>query len=213
MIFYFSSRVSDVSLTLIRIVVRSRRVQEFRQKFLKERREKMSEQVFVEERYDLSLEAQKLILQVCWAQHDAQWFLKTMKKHGSEEANRMNHEVIFSMGKIEARHAMNALNIKKDEIRSIPDIFKTMNTFMHIFFPAVMKFKMVVHTDREGSGIVDKCYIWEEVKKSKGEAEYVCSCNARHRGWLAATGVEGRIEPIQLIPRGDKCCEFSFRLI
>lgn len=172
----------------------------------------MSEQVIVEERDEISLETQKFILQICWAQHDSQWFLKTMKKHGTEEANRMNHEVIFSMGKIEARHVMNALNLKKEDINKMYDIFKTMNTFMDVFFPAVMKFRMIIHTDKEGVGIVDKCYIWEEVKKSKGESQYVCACNARHRGWLAAMGVEGIIEPVQLIPRGDKRCEFRFSL-
>ena len=164
------------------------------------------------EKYDISLNTQKFILQMCWAQHDAQWFLKLKKDLGIKEANDLNKKVVISIGKIEARHILNALNIQKGTIKSIPEIFKLMNTFMEVIFPKIMKFKFIILSKNEGVGIVKKCFIWEQVKKSKGEKEYSCSCNFRHRGWLEAIGVNGKIIPIKLIPNGDKICEFKFLL-
>jgi len=49
-----------------------------------------------------------------WAQHDGQWSLKTSRKHGYKEANRLNQEALFTMAKIEARYVLNALYIKRD---------------------------------------------------------------------------------------------------
>ncbi|MFX1601410.1 MAG: DUF6125 family protein, partial [Promethearchaeota archaeon] len=83
----------------------------------------------LKEKYSISLETQKFILQMCWAQHDGQWFLKSKKKYGIKEANQLNQEVVFSLGKIEARHILNALGIKKGSIKTISEIFKIINTF------------------------------------------------------------------------------------
>ena len=147
-----------------------------------------------------------------WAQHDAQWFLKTKKRYGVKEGNELNQQVVFSAGKIEARHVLNGLNIQKGTVNSIPEIFKIMNTFMDVLFPNIMKFKFVVLSDKEGLGIVKKCFIWQMVQKSKTESEYFCACNYRHRGWLEAIGVKGKIIPVKRIPDGDKICEFRFLL-
>lgn len=165
----------------------------------------------VYERFDISPEAQKSILRLCWAQHDAQWFLKSKRRHGTEEANRLNQEVLSSIAKIEARHVLNALGIRR-EVRTIPEIFKVMNTFMHVFVPEVMEFEMAAVSDAEGVGIVNRCYVWEEVKRSKGEAEYICACNVRHRGWLEAMGAKGKILPVSRLSDGDERCEFRFVL-
>jgi hypothetical protein len=165
-----------------------------------------------DERYEIPMEAQKFILQLCWARHDAQWFLKSKRKFGVEHANGLNREVIFSMGKIEARHVLSALNIPKYEIKTIPDAFKLINTFMHVFVPEIMEFEMVHISDTEGVGLVRKCYVWEEVRRAKGEAEYICACNDRHRGWLEAMELKGKILPVKRIPDGDDSCEFRFIL-
>ena len=166
----------------------------------------------IEDKYDIPMDVQKLILQVCWAQHDAQWFLKSKKKFEIEKANELNQEVIFSMGKIEARHVLNALSIRKYTIKSVFDIFKIMNTFMYVFFPGVMEFRLIPLAEGEGVGVVYRCYIWEEVKRSRGEAEYTCACNVRHRGWLEAMGAKAKILPIKRLPDGDDSCEFRFIL-
>jgi len=164
------------------------------------------------DKYNIAMDAQKLVLQLCWAQHDAQWFLKSKNKFGIEKANEVNQEVVFSIGKIEARHVLNALGIQKYTIKSVLDVFKIMNTFMYVFFPGIMDFQMIPLSETEGAGVVYTCYIWEEVRKSKGEAEYLCACNARHRGWLEAMGVKAKILPIKLISDGDDSCEFRFIL-
>ena len=75
-------------------------------------------------RFEIPLEVQKFILQLCWARHDAQWFLKSKRYLGMEHANRLNQEVIFSMGKIEARQVLGALHVRKYSVRTIPDVFK-----------------------------------------------------------------------------------------
>jgi len=166
----------------------------------------------IKEKYDLSLATKNFILQMCWAQHDGQWFLKTMKRFGVEEGNILNQEVISSMGKIEARHILNALGIKKGTVTTIPEIFKIMNTFMDVIIPKVMKFRFEVDSEKQGRGIVKKCFIWEEVKKAKGEKKYDCACNVRHYGWMEALGIKGKITPLSRFPDGDNKCEFRFEL-
>lgn len=166
----------------------------------------------VKEKYKMSLETQKFILQMCWAQHDGQWFLKAKKEFGIQAANQLNQKVLLSMGKIEARHVLTGLNIQPGSIKSIVQIFKIMNTFMDLFFPEIMKFRFLVLSETEGFGIVEKCFIWNMVQKSKAEGEYTCACNFRHRGWLEAMGVQGEIIPLKLISKGDKICQFKFVL-
>lgn len=166
----------------------------------------------MKDKHEVSFGTQKFILQMCWAQHDAQWFLKTKKEFGIKEGNQLNQKVLFSMGKIEARNVMNALNIERGSITTMPGVFKIMNTFMDVLFPKIMKFKFVIRSDREGLGIVKKCFIWEMVRKSKAESEYECACNFRHRGWLEAVGVKGEIIPVTRISDGDDICEFRFVL-
>ncbi|MFW9970298.1 MAG: DUF6125 family protein [Candidatus Odinarchaeota archaeon] len=164
----------------------------------------------MKDKYLIPLETQKFILQMCWAQHDGQWFLKSKKKYGIKEANQLNQVVIFSMGKIEARHILNALGIKKGSIKTISELFKIMNTIMEVLIPKVMKFKFFVCSDSEGIALVEKCFIWEEVKKSKESSEYKCACNFRHKGWLEAMGVKGEIIPLERLSNGDHNCKFQF---
>lgn len=166
----------------------------------------------LKEKYKIPIETQKFILQMCWAQHDGQWFLKLKKKYGIKEANQLNQRVVSSIGRIEARHILNALGIKEKSIKSMSEIFKIMNTFMEVIIPKVMKFKFFIHSEREGIGIVEKCFIWKEVEKSKEAQDYTCACNYRHRGWLEAMGVNGEINPIKRISDGDEICEFKFIL-
>ena len=167
-------------------------------------------EIKLKEKYKIPLETQKFILQMCWAQHDGQWFLKSKKEYGIEEANQLNQKVVFSIGKIEAKHILNALGIKKGTIKSISELFKLINTFMDVIIPKIMKFKFIVHSKNEGVAIVNKCFIWKEVEKSKEASEYKCACNFRHRGWLEAMGVNGDIVPLKLISNGDNMCKFKF---
>ena len=176
-----------------------------------EKQEPMTKRI-IKEKYDLPLETQKFLLQMCWAQHDGQWFLKTIGKYGYEAANELNNRVIGSMGKIEARHILNALRIKKGSVTTIPEIFKIMNTFMDVIIPKIMKFEFEELSDTEGLGIVNKCFIWEEVKKAGRASDHECACNSRHYGWLEALGVEGKIERIKRFPDGDDICIFKFKL-
>jgi hypothetical protein len=164
------------------------------------------------DKFQIPLKTQKFILQMCWAQHDGQWFLKTKKEFGIEKANNLNKNVIRSMGKIEARHTMNALGIHKGDIKSIPECFRLLKTMMDVLIPKVMKFKFYTESNNEGLAIVEKCFIWKEVQKSKKENEYICACNSRHKGWLDAIGVNGKIIPLKRISEGDIICEFRFRL-
>ena len=174
-----------------------------------ENQDQKNENRTIKEKYEIPLLTQKFLLQLCWARHDGQWFLKSKKQYGIKEANEINQKVIFSMGKIEARHILNALGIKKESIKSIPEIFKIMNTFMDIIIPKIMKFKFTSYSEKEGVALVEKCFIWEEVKKAN-MSEYVCSCNYRHRGWLEAMGVNGEIVAEKRFSNGDNCCEFKF---
>ncbi|MFX0001704.1 MAG: hypothetical protein ACFE88_16455 [Candidatus Hermodarchaeota archaeon] len=170
-------------------------------------------ELMVKDKYSIPLETQKFILQMCWAQHDGQWFLKSKKKHGINEANQLNQMVVFSMGKIEARHILNALGIKKGTVNTISELFKIINTFMEVIIPKVMKFKFFVYSETEGIALVEKCFIWKEVQKSKESSEYKCACNFRHKGWLEAMGVKGEIIPLKRISCGDEICEFKFIII
>lgn len=172
----------------------------------------ISSKILIKEKYDIPLKTQKFILQMCWAQHDGQWFLKSKRRVGIEKANNLNQEVIHSVGKIEARHISNALGIRKGVIKSIPELFKIFNTIMEVLIPKVMKFKFFIKSENEGVAIVDKCFIWKEVQRSKKEEEYVCACNYRHRGWLEALDINGEIIPEKRISKGDDICKFRFKI-
>ena len=177
-----------------------------------ENQEKVSNKKRIKEKYEIPLSTQKFLLQLCWARHDGQWFLKSKNQYGIKEANELNQKVISSMGKIEARHILNALSIKKGDIKSMPEVFKVINTFMDVIIPKVMKFKFFALSDQEGDAIVDKCFIWKEVQKSKEPFDYKCACNFRHRGWLDAMGVKGKILALKRFSNGDNMCKFKFIL-
>ena len=83
---------------------------------------------------------------------------------------------------------------------------------MDVIIPKIMKFKFLVHSETEGIALVEKCFIWKEVQKSKEDSEYKCACNFRHRGWLEAMGINGKIIPVKRFPDGDHRCEFKFIL-
>ena len=164
------------------------------------------------DKHEINLSTQKFILQMCWAQHDGQWFLKTKRKDGTEVSNERNLEVIRSMSKIEAKHILNAIGYKKGVQYSIQELFKIINTILDVILPKIMKFKLYINSDKEGGALVKKCFIWEQVKKAKGEKEYNCMCMPRLQGWLYAMGVNAEVKALQLIPEGDKHCEFRFIL-
>lgn len=166
----------------------------------------------IKEKYEIPLETQRFLLQICMAQWDGQWYLKSKKKYGIKEANKLNQNVVFSMGKIEARHILNALGIRIGTINSMTKVFKIFNTFMDLLIPKVMKFKFFAQSETEGTAIVNKCFIWNEVKKSKDVSDYECACNFRHRGWLEAMGVNGTISALKRFSNGDDKCEFKFIL-
>jgi hypothetical protein len=166
----------------------------------------------VKDKYEIPLSTQKFILQMCMAQWDGQWYLKSKNKYGFEEANKLNQKVVFSIGKIEVRHILSALGIKKGDIKTVSEMFKVMNTIMDVLIPKVMKFKFVAQSENEGIAYVDKCFIWKEVQKTKEALDYVCACNFRHRGWLEAMGLNGQIIALKRFSNGDNCCEFMFIL-
>ncbi|MBD3340241.1 MAG: hypothetical protein GF353_14100 [Candidatus Lokiarchaeota archaeon] len=166
----------------------------------------------IQEKYEIPLKTQKFILQMCMAQWDGQWFLKTKKNYGISQANELNQKVVRSIGKIEVRHILSALGIKKGEIKTVPEMFKIMNTIMDTIIPNVMKFKFIAHSKSEGIGHVDKCFIWKEVQKSNEPMDYECACNFRHRGWLDAMGIKGEIVAQKRLSDGDDCCKFKFVL-
>lgn len=166
----------------------------------------------IKEKYEIPLETQRFVLQMTMAQWDGQWYLKSKKKYGFEEANELNQKVVFSIGKIEVRHILSALGIKKGDIKTVPEMFKMMNTIMDVLIPKVMKFKFIAQSENEGVAYVDKCFIWKEVQKSKESTDYVCACNFRHRGWLEAMGVNGKIIPLKRFSNGANRCEFKFIL-
>ena len=163
------------------------------------------------EKYEIPSVTQNFVLQMCWALHDAQWYLKTKKKYGPEDANFLNRRVVFSIGKIEARYVLNALSIKKESIKSIEDITKIILTIRDVLFPKIMKTEHYIESNTIGYGVVKKCFIWEEVKKAHGEDEYECSCMDRTKGWLAAMGVDADVETQNRFSDGDNLCKFKFK--
>jgi len=149
---------------------------------------------------------------MCWAQHDAQWFLKTKKDRGFEEANQLNLRVISTIGRIEARHILNALRIKKGSIKTIPELFKVVNTIMDMVFPKVVKLKLIVQSDQVGVILVKKCVYWQEVKKAGVENEYICVCTNRTQSWVDTIGIKGELKTLKRFSDGDDRCLFEFKL-
>ena len=92
--------------------------------------QQLSSKERIKAKYELPLATQKFILQMTMAQWDGQWYLKSKKKYDIEEANELNQRVVFSIGKIETHHILNALGITQGDIKTIPELFKMMNTIM-----------------------------------------------------------------------------------
>ena len=160
------------------------------------------------DKYELSLDSQKFILQMCWAQHDGQWFLKTTKKFGFEVANELNQTVIKSMGKITSRYILNALGIKKGELKSSYEISKFINTVLDLVHPKpFLKYEIEILSDREFFARVKKCLIWDLVRKAGNESDYTCCCDMRMRAWLAPLGFNIDVFVLKRLPDGDKMCE------
>ncbi|MHA1377416.1 MAG: hypothetical protein ACTSRG_03430 [Candidatus Helarchaeota archaeon] len=137
---------------------------------------KTTNQKRLKEKVDISLNTQKFILQMLWAQHDGQWYLKTKKDLGCRTANDLNNKALYSMGKIEARYILDALNIEKGSINTISEILKIMNTIMEVCFPKIMKFDFFVNSEVEGVGIVKKCLCHKifEIEGCRTVARILC---------------------------------------
>lgn len=148
---------------------------------------------------------------MCWAQHDGQWFLKTSNKFGFKVANELNQKAIKSMGKIESRHIMNALGIKKGTIKSIHELLKFLNTGFDLGTPkGIMKYTFEILSDDEFLWSIKKCLIWELVKKAGNESDYVCCCDIRMSAWFDPLGFNVNKIVIKRFPDGDNICEFKF---
>ncbi len=141
-----------------------------------------------------------------WISHDARWFLKVGTECGFETANKLNKAILKSMAKTEMRRLMNATGC--GEIGDAEELVELVNIAFDVYFPPSMIDWVSKATGKDSIvGIVNRCYVHEEVKRAGVTGMYECACGHRLEGWLAACDLKGEVRIVKSLMREDPICE------
>ncbi|MBY8982102.1 MAG: hypothetical protein KGD57_04075, partial [Candidatus Lokiarchaeota archaeon] len=122
------------------------------------------------------------ILRKNWLSHDARWQMAIVKKLGWEKGNKINKAIIKDMGKVMMQRLLNVIGVKK--ITNINDYIEICYTAMELYYPSPsMKYTFKKISENEISGIIEKCIIYDQVKKMKVDNFYECGCFSMRAGW------------------------------
>jgi len=146
------------------------------------------------------------IMRANWHSHDARWFLKASVECGFDVANRLNKATIRSMARTEMMRLLEAMQC--GEVRDMEDFARIANIACEVYFPAGMFEGGTEALGKDAArGIVRSCFVFEEVRRAGVTGVYECACGCRHEGWLAACGLDGKVEIVRSMMRGDPYCE------
>ena len=160
----------------------------------------------------LTPDVREAILRDNWHSHDARWFLKTGLECGFDLANRLNKTTLKSMAKTEMRRILQAID--NDVIETIEDLVEVIKIALEFYFPRpLLESEIKTVTENSVVGIVNRCLVFEEVKKAGVVAEYECACGCRFEGWLESCGFNSEVNIVKSLMRGDSFCEISLSSI
>ena len=151
------------------------------------------------------------ILRKNWMSHEARWQMAVFQEFGWEKGNKLNQAVIQEMGKVMMYRLAKALGIS--QIKNVEELEAVFSAAMHLYYPPPA---FVYHFERLSNtsllGVIEKCGIYENVKKAGVTDVYECGCFALHSGWFEALGVKVEEEPLKCLKWGDKTCQIVARV-
>ena len=159
----------------------------------------------------LSCEQKIEILRKNWMSHDARWQMAVAQKLGWENGNKLNKVVIKDIGKVLMHRIMNALGIEK--ITNIDDYIELIKTTMNLCYPApsmIINFKKI--SENEMSAIIEKCEIYDQVKKINVDKFYECGCFSMRSGWFEALNFETEEKCFKCLKNGDDKCIINTKI-
>jgi len=151
------------------------------------------------------------ILRKNWLSHDARWQMAVFQELGWEKGNKLNQVVAREMGKVAMYRLMKSLEIS--QVKNVEELEAVCLAAMSLYHPPpafVYHFECLSNTSF--LGVMEKCGIYENVKKAGVSDAYECGCFAMRFGWYEALGMEVEEELLKCLKWGDKACEIVIRV-
>lgn len=135
----------------------------------------------------------KELLVKCWMTHDGLWFYHCLQECGIEKTSKINQAAARTIGAIEAKRIVRALEIEKiDSFEALRELidggFDTVRgDFMDFTFDCSEDGLMHIKTNR--------CFAYEGISKMGAIDGYDCGIFARMAGWFDGIGIEFEVDP------------------
>ncbi len=131
------------------------------------------------------------------------WQMSAVMALGWDAANRLNLQVDQSVGNVEMKRLMKALNLEKP--RDKDQFMRMMTLAMETFI--TMDYFDYEFTPGSDIAIIRSCYAYTKVRSLGLEKEYACGCFGLRRGWYQAMGLEVTEKLLKCLKDGDDRCE------
>jgi hypothetical protein len=151
------------------------------------------------------------ILRKNWMSHEARWQIAVFQEFGWEKGNKINQAIAREMGKVAMYRLMKALGVS--QVKNVEELEAVCLAAMGLYYPPPA---FVYHFERLSNtsflGVMEKCGIYENVKKAGVSDAYECGCFAMRSGWYEALGMEVEEELLKCLKWGDNACEIVIRV-
>ena len=155
-------------------------------------------------------EQRERLLRDIWISHDGQWVLKTVQEFGFDAANKLNHAVIRSLGKIEIRRLV-AL-AKWGNIKNTEDFKRLLDIACGLYMPEEHQYEIERLDDSSVLGRVLECYVFKNLSKAGVTNYYRCAAKPRFIGWLEGSGLQGEVIAEKNTDNCNGTCEIIIKI-
>jgi hypothetical protein len=163
-------------------------------------------------------EQRERLLRDIWISHDGQWVLKAVQEFGFDAANKLNHAVIRSLGKIEIRRLMAVA--KWGEIKNSEDFKRLLDIACGLYMPEEHHYEIKRLDDSSVLGHVLECYVFKvlecyvfkNVSKAGVTNYYRCAAKPRFIGWLEGSGLQGEVIAEKNTDNCNGTCEIIIKI-
>lgn len=157
-------------------------------------------------------EEQKIeILRKNWMSHDARCQMAIVRELGWEMGNKLNKTIISDMGKVMMYRIMNALKIS--EVKNIEDLQAICLAAVLFYYPPPnMIYQFECESETSLIGVIEKCGVYENIKKIGVSDQYECGCFAMRSGWYKALGVKVEEKLLKCLKDGDDMCKIVLKV-
>jgi len=143
---------------------------------------------------------------------DSHWMMPMVMNTGWEVANKVNQDVSTSVGHVEMRRLMKALNLSKPSNEE--EFMILLSLAMEAFLPkGYFDYILTKSNSGRNMAVVDQCYSNTKLRSINAEKEYQCGCFGLRAGWFQAMNVEVKEELVKCLKDGDARCEIEITSI